>query len=183
MIIGSRSSNFIFNFPKNFILDSIEEKYAPYIKRMPLPYDTVLSVMNANVQSVTFPGLAMEPVEQTRKYGLKQNYKNAVPLSDLYTRDMSVTIRSLDGYINYWIMQDNAIAYLNLGEKAPLYLEDLHIRFLDQEGHVVNTTRFSGIVLTGISEIQTSYSDNNPEFHDFTLSFRFNIINIEVEKD
>jgi hypothetical protein len=141
--------------------------------------------MNAQVQAVTFPALAMDPVEQTRKYGKKQDYKNSVPFQDLFSRDMTVTIKTLDGYINYWIFMDNAIEYFKFfdGANTNKYFEDLHIRFLSQEGHVVNTVRFHGVILTGISEIQASYSDNNPEFKTFEASFRYNVIEIGVEKD
>lgn len=185
MIINSRSSNFIFNFPKGFFLPSIEAKYAPWVKRLPLPWDTVHTMMNAQVQSVTFPALNMEPVEQTRLYGKKQDYKSSVPWQDLFNREFSVTMRTLDGYINYFIFIDNTIEYLKLfdGEGPKLYFDDLHIRFLSQEGYVLNTTRFHGVVLTGISEIMASYSDNNPTFHDFSVTFRYNIIEIGVEKD
>lgn len=185
MIINSRASNFIFNFPKGFFQKAVEEKYLNYIKRMPEPYDTVHTFMNAQVQAVTFPSLNMEPVEQTRLYGKKQDYKNAVPHQDLFTRDMTVTIKALDGYINYWIFMDNAIEYFKLfdGINKNNYFEDLHIRFLSQEGHIINTVRFHGIILTGISEIQASYSDNNPEFKTFDCTFRYNILDIGVEKD
>lgn len=183
MIINSRSSNFIFNFPKGFFAESVEEKWTPWIKRMPLPYDTVHSAMNANVQSVTFPSFSMEPVSQTRKFGKQQDYKNARPVYDLFTRDMTVTIKALDGYSNYFIFLENALEYLKIGEPTQQYFDDMDINFLSQEGHIITTARFNKIVLTGISEIQLSYSDNQPEFKTFDVTFRFNKMDLIIKRD
>lgn len=183
MIINSRSSNFIFNFPKGFFDQAIEDKYLPYVKRNPLPYDTVHTMMNAHVQSVTFPSLSMEPVTQTRRFGKEQNYKNSKPLYDLFTRDMTVTLKALDGYINYWIFIENAQHYLQIMEPNDVYFDDLNIDFLDQEGFIVMTARFSKLILTSISEIQLSYSDNQPDFKTFDVGFRFNKMDLIVKHD
>jgi hypothetical protein len=183
MIINSRSSNFIFNFPRGFFDKDIEDKYLPYVKRNPLPFDTVHTMMNAHVQSVTFPSLSMEPVSQTRKFGKEQNYKNSKPVYDLFTRDMTVTMKALDGYINYWIFMENALKYLEVLEENPPYFDDLNIDFLNQEGHIIMTARFNKLVLTGISEIQLSYSDNQPEFKTFDATFRFNKMDLIVKRD
>lgn len=182
MIINSRSSNFLFTFPTGFFSDEIVNKYTPYVKRNFLPYDTIHNFMVAQIQSVTFPTLNMDPVQQTRTYGKKQEYKNSVPIQDLFTRDLTVTFKTLDGYINYWIFLENALYYLNFGNKQ-LYFDDLQMRFLDQEGRVILTTKYSGTYLKGISEVTLSYSDNNPDFKTFTASFGFFKMDIIVEND
>src|ERR1035437_7006644 len=140
MIINSRSSNFLFTFPKGFFSKSIVDKYKPYVFRNFLPYDTLENFMAAQIQSVTFPTISMDPVMQTRNLGKKQEYKNSVPIADLFARDLQITFRSLDGYINYWIFMENALEYLSFENKQQ-YFDDLQMRFLDQEGHVVITTQ------------------------------------------
>lgn len=182
MIINARSSNFIFNFPKSFIIPPIEDKYKNYVMRMPLPYDTVQNFMNAHVQSITFPSLAMEPVTQARKLGKEQAYKSGKVTPDLFTKEMTVTMKAVDGYINYWIFLENALNYLDFSTKD-LYLEDMYIRVLSQEGHIVQTVRFQKVILTGVSEIVLSYSDTTPTFSTFNATFKFNALDIFVEHD
>ena len=87
MIINSRSSNFVFNFPVDFIHESIEKKYAPYVMRMPgLPWDTVSNMINAHIQSISMPSLSMTPVSQTRRIGKEQTYKSGQPVPDYFTK-------------------------------------------------------------------------------------------------
>src|SRR5690606_10395378 len=126
-----RSSNFIFNFPKGFFIDAIEKKYRPYVKRMPLPWDNVTTMMNAQVQSVSMPSLSMSPVSQTRKLGKEQVYRSSQVVPDLFTKEMTVTMRTLDGYLNYWIFLENALHYFDFS-KEELYLDDLYIRVMSQ---------------------------------------------------
>lgn len=183
MIINSRSSNFIFNFPKGFFHKDIEDKYLPYIKRMPLPFDTVHTMMNAHVQAVSFPSLSMEPVAQTRKFGVTQNYKNSKPLSELFSKDVTVTMKALDGYVNYWIMIENAMKYLAIMQENPLYMGDFRLQFLSQEGHIIQTVLFKKMILTNISEIQLSYADNQPEFKTFDVSFRMFEMDFIIDRD
>lgn len=183
MIINSRSSNFIFNFPKGFIHSDIETKWTPYVKRNPLPYDTVHTMMNAHVQSVTFPAFNMEPVTQTRQFGKEQNFKNARPVHDLFTRDMTITMKALDGYVNYWIFLENALKFQEVFADNPPYFDDLNIDFLDQEGHIIMTARFNKLILTSISEQQLSYSDNQPDFKTFDTTFRFGKMDLIVKRD
>jgi hypothetical protein len=182
MIINSRSSNFLFTFPKGFFSESIVCKYKPYVFRNFLPYDTLENFMAAQIQSVTFPTISMEPVQQTRLLGKKQEYKNSVPIADLFTRDLQITFKTLDGYINYWIFLENALEYLSF-ENKQLYFDDLQMRFLDQEGHVVITTQYKGTYFKGMTEVTCSYSDNNPDFKTFTASFGFFKMDIFVDHD
>lgn len=182
MIINSRSSNFVFNFPKGFFSDYIEEKYKPYVMRMPLPWDTIHNYMNAQIQSVTMPSLTMPTVSQVRKGGKDQKYKSGQPVPDYLSKEMTVTMRALDGYINYWIFMDNALRWLDLDEPA-LYHDDLYMRIMDQEGHIIQSVRFEKPILTGISQVTASFSDNNPEVSTFDCTFEYNAVDFVVERD
>jgi len=181
MIINSRSSNFVFNFPVNFIHADIEKKYAPYVMRMPgLPYDTVSNMMNAHIQSISMPSLSMTPVSQTRTGGKTQTYKSGQPVPDYFTKEMTVTMKAVDGYINYWIFLENTLCFLDLSDER-LYLEDMYVRVIDQEGHVLQTIRFEKPMLTSLSEVSLSYSDNNPDFNTFDCTFTYNALEVMVE--
>ena len=181
-IINSRSSNFIFVFPKGFFVKKIVDKYTPYVKRHPLPYDTIDTFMSAQIQSISFPSINMDPVSQTRYRGKQQEYKNSVPIADLFTRDVEITFKTLDGYINYWIFLENMLEHLDFQNKEQ-YLDDLQMRFLDQEGRVVMGIKYIKPVFTGMSEISLSYSDNNPEFKTFSARFSFFKMDLSIEHD
>lgn len=182
MIINSSNNNFYFTFPTGFFHEDIKCKYKNYIMRNFMPYDTLDTYMAAQIQSVTFPTISMDPVQQTRRFGKVQEYKNSTPIADLFTRDIQVTFKSLDGYINYWIFLDNALKYLSFDTKQ-LYFDDLQMRFIDQDGYIVTTTKYQGVVFKGMSEISISYSDNAQSFKTFTATFGFNKMDIFIDHD
>jgi hypothetical protein len=95
---------------------------------------------------------------------------------------MVVTMRALDGYINYWIFLENMLMFLDLSDER-LYFDDIYIRIMSQEGHVMQTIRFEKPMLTNLSEVSLSYSDNNPDFKTFSATFTYNAIEFLVERD
>jgi len=181
MIANVRSSQFIFRFPKGWFPKAVTDKWDPYVLRLPIPFETTEAVMTNSIQAVTFPTISMEPVFQTRKLGKQQQYKNSVPIQDLFTREVTVTFRLLEGHINYWIMLDTILCYLNFDEEH-LYMDEMYLQSLDQEGHVVNTVRFDKVFFLNMSEINLAYSDNNPDFKSFSATFGFNWMQIFVDK-
>jgi hypothetical protein len=183
MILNSRSSNFLFNFPVGFFSKDIEQKYIGYVRAIPgLPWDTVTNMMNAHVQSITMPSLSMDTVAQTRKLGKQQTYKSGQPVPDYFSKEMTVTMKAVEGYINYWIFLDNTLRFLDLSDKR-LYFDDIYVRILNDKGYVIQTIRFEKPMLTGLSEISLSYSDNNPEFKTFDCTFTYNAIDFIIETD
>lgn len=180
-IVNARSNQFIFKFPKGWFPKSVTDKWDPYTLRLPIPLERTEDLMTSSIQSVTFPTVSMDPVSQTRKLGKQQQYKNSVPVQDLFTREVTVTFRLLEGHVNYWVMLDTVLCYLNFqGEE--LYMDEMYLQALDQEGHVVNTVRFDKVFFLNMSEISLSYSDNNPDFKSFSCVFGFNWMEIFVNK-
>lgn len=181
MIVNARSSQFLFNFPKGWFPESVINKWEPYVKRLPIPYETVENVMASSIQSVTFPSISMESVAQTRRLGKQQQYKNSVPIQDLFTREVTITFRLMEGHVNYWIMLDTVLCYLNFNDDK-LYMDEMYLRSLDQEGRIINTVRYDKVFFMNMSEINLAFSDNNPDFKSFQLTFGYNWMEIFIEK-
>ena len=64
MILNAKNNQFVFRFPKGFIYPEIEEKYNYYLKRLPTPFENILDYVNHTVQSVTFPSVQADQIEQ-----------------------------------------------------------------------------------------------------------------------
>lgn len=180
MILNSKGSNFYFVFPKGFFPDSVTEKYLPYLKRTPSPYETIAQMMNSSLQAVSLPQLQSGTAEQTRYLGKKQRYKSSVPIQDLFSQDFTVTFKLLDGYINYFVMLDTLLWYLDFKNPAQ-YSYDLVVRLTDNNGNIVTSISLKNTILTTISELSISYTSNSPEIQTFTLSFSCNFIEILLE--
>ena len=105
MILNVRNNSFVFLFPENFFTDAIKEKYKSYYQSLILPYDTIDDFMSSTVQQVEFPSWSMTPAEQIRPLGKRQDYKSSKPLKDLFTREITLTMKISDAYLNYFIFE------------------------------------------------------------------------------
>lgn len=181
MLLNSRQNAFIFNFPKGFYSQALEEKYLAYVKRMPIPYDTLKDFMNSTIQQVSFPTFqTIDSVEQTRPGGYKQNYKSATTIQNLVRRDFNVTFKLGEGFINYWIMYESIVDFLDFQNQNE-YLPDLTLHLLDHEGIIMSTVKFQQPIYTSLSEVQLNYSSTTPQFSTFSVGFRCNYVDIKLE--
>ena len=148
---------------------------------MPIPYDTLRDFMNSTIQQVTFPLFsAIDNVEQTRPGGFKQRYKSATTLQNLLKRDFTITFKLGEGFINYWIMFDSIVHFLNF-QNTEEYLPDLLIRLLDNQGVVVSTVTMQQPIYTSLSEVNLNYSSTTPQFSTFSVGYKCNYIENKLE--
>jgi hypothetical protein len=181
MILNARQNGFIFNFPKGYFGKALESKYSSYINRMPIPFDSLGDFMNSTIQQVSFPTFqGIDHVEQTRPGGYKQSYKSATNIQNLIRRDFNVTFKLGEGFINYWIMYESMVNFLDFGNKQE-YLPDLTLRLLDHEGVIMSSVQFEQPIYTSLSEVQLNFSSTTPQFSSFSVGFRCNYVKIKLE--
>jgi hypothetical protein len=181
MILNARQNGFLFNFPKGFLYSEVIDKYQSYINRMPIPYDTVNDFINSTIQSVNFPTLrTIDTVEQVRPGGFKQTYKSATTLQNLIQRDFSVSFKLGEGFINYWVLYENIVRFLDF-KNPEEYLPDFRLLLLDNDGIIMASVILQQPIFTSLSEIQLNYSSTTPQFSTFTVGFRCNYVNVKLE--
>jgi hypothetical protein len=179
MILTSKNNNFIVTFNQGWFYPSVVKKYETYIKKLPIPYQTLHDYMTASVQAMTFPALSAEPVEQVL-YEDPYSSKGGKRLETYLSRELTLTFKLYEGYINYWIMFDQFVAYYNLNNKEA-FMPDISLTFLDQTGFEFLTVQFHQIVILNISELELNYSSNTAEFKNFTMNFKYNYIRMRSE--
>jgi hypothetical protein len=180
MILNPKANSFYFNFPKGFFSERVTQKYEKYIKRQPIPFDNVQQYVNSTIQSVGFPSISIDTVEQVRLLGKKINYKSSTPIQDLFSRDFSINFKMADGFVNYFILLDTVLDFLNF-ENPQLFIQDLPLRIMDNEGNVLFSLTFQEVIFSSLNNIDLSYTNNSPNFTAFTLGFRCNYIDIVTE--
>jgi hypothetical protein len=181
MILSSKNNNFIFRFNQGFFYPSIVERYETYLKRLPIPYQTLHDYMTASIQAVTFPALTAEPVEQIL---YEDNYtsKGGLRLERYLSRDFNLTFKLYEGYINYWVMFDLFRAFYDLDNREK-FLSDVSLTFLDATGFEFFAVEMHQILITSISEIELNYSSNAADFKTFNASFKYNYIKFKKRFD
>ena len=183
MVLNSRNNLFNFQFPRTFIPKEVADKYKKYLNRMPGNIITEpIDFINYSIQGVAVPGISFDPISQAPNDGTIIYKRGAMPIQNLIQREFTVTMQLLDGFINYWIMQDTLLYYYSKAVKEGT-LEDIKLQILDAEGiHVVSVV-FEKPIMNSIAELELNMSQNVAEFNTFTVNFHYNKFNIELEID
>lgn len=103
MILNARNNQFVFRLPKGFLSQQLEEKYSFYLKRLPTPFGSMLDYLNHTIQSVTFPQVSADEVEQTLDKR-PQYWRQSWDLERVITKEFTVTFKTADGFLNYWVL-------------------------------------------------------------------------------
>ena len=180
MIADARNDLFIFNFPKDFIPQEIKDKYFAYLNRMPTPIEDPGDIVNATLQGFTFPSVNLDPVTLIGKHSKEQKFRGTG--QSIPNKEIRVTFKLAEGYINYWMMYDTFI-YYNQFENELSHIPQFRLQTTDSYGVVIMTLTFKEILFTTLSDLTLSYSDNIQQFNDFECTFNFNFIDIKLEID
>lgn len=180
MILNSRNNSFIFFFPPTFFSEKIKKKYEKYYKSLVLPYDTIEDFMSSTIQQIEFPSWSMNLIEQTRVLGKRQNYKNSVPIVDLFKREFTITFKLSDAYLNYFIFLENSLEFLNFNNDEES-MSPMRLSLLSNDGYLVASIIFKNPILKSQDGIKLSYSSVTPDFKTFNASFMYFDFDIEVD--
>jgi hypothetical protein len=192
VILNAKNNQFVFRFPKGFIYPEIEEKYNYYLKRLPTPFENITDYVNHTIQSVTFPSVASEEIEQWvgRKTGVDgknitknpQYWRQSLDLDRVVPKEFTVNLKTADGYLNYWVLFETYRYYLTVPNTED-YFPDLNLMYLDRDGYQMLTVDFRQPLMKGISEVEMNYSATAMEFRTFAVNFKYNTFDINVKLD
>lgn len=121
--------------------------------------------------------MSVETVDQVL-YEDMVSAKGGLRLENNFNRDISITFKLYEGYINYWIMHDIFRHYYDLDNKNK-FLPDFNISFLDHTGFEFINVNLHQIIFTSLSSLELDYSSNSPDFSTFNCNFRYNYIKIK----
>lgn len=183
MILNSRNNLFNFKFPRTFIPEVVANKYRSYLDKMPGNIITEpVDYVNYSIQGLNIPGINFDPISQSPNDGTITYHRGSIPIQNTVERQFSLDLQLLDGYVNYWIMQDTLLYYYSKEVRDP-FLNDLKLQIMDAEGIHLMSAVFEKPILNSISELELNMSSNVAEFSTFTLNFFYNKFNIINEID
>ena len=141
-----------------------------------------IDFINYSIQGVALPGISFDPIEQSPNDGTTTYHRGAIPIQNTIERQFTVEMQLLDGYINYWIMQDTLLYYYSRQNRNP-FADDLKLQILDAEGIHVMSAVFEKPIMNSITELELNMSSNIAEFSTFSLNFYYNRFNLKLEID
>lgn len=178
MRLSSQNSQFIFNLPANFIPTELIQTYQPILEKNWIQYENIVDYLNSTIKSVNFPGMNFDMPQQIMIRGKKRNFKPSVNVQDIITtRELTVTFRSVDSDLNYWLMFDILSKhYLNVEDQ---FLSPFTITCVDIHRDAIYVIKFYELILKSISDNTFNYSQQKVNAKEFTLTFNFNFYEIE----
>lgn len=178
MRLSSQASQFIFNLPQRFLPTEILETYSPILEKNWIQYDNVIDYLNSTIKGVNFPGMNFEMPKQITMRGKERNFKPAKNIQDITTtRALTVTFRSVDSDLNYWLMFDIISKHYLDTDNA--FVDPFKITCVDIHRDAIYVIRFYEVILKSLSDMQFNYSQQKINPKDFTLTFNFNFYDIE----
>jgi hypothetical protein len=85
-----------------------------------------------------------------------------------------------EGFINYFVMMETVLEHLNF-KNPDLFVENLPLQVLDNNGNVISTMQFKGVTIASLSELNLNYTQNAPQATNFTVGFNYNYLSIDLE--
>ena len=182
MRLNSQSSQFIFNLPSDFLPSEILDTYKPILEKNWIQYENIIDYLNSPVKSVNFPGISFDMPKQLLIRGKERQFKPAKNIQDITTtHDLTLTFRSVDSDLNYWLMFDIISKHYLDTENSFIY--PFTITCVDIHRDAIYVIRFYEIILKGLSDQDFNYSQQKVNAQDFTLTFHFNFYDIEFVLD
>lgn len=173
-LLSAKYSNFVLEFSEGWVKSEIEKKYQAFFDRNDVPFDNILDYLSHTIQSVSWPGKQVEIVQQKIQHEIKP-FKPGTDSKFYNVRQIDVSFSVLDGYLNYFILQDIFELYHELGCKAKgnSYMPDIFLHILDSDGYITTTLQFKDIVFSAITSLDLSYSSNTPDFKGFNITLNY----------
>lgn len=173
MQLSSQNSQFVFNLPSDFIPKTVNDKYMPLIEKNYSIYPTVIDYINATIKGMTFPGMDITMPEQNIWHGKKVAWRPATNVADLYTQDLDITFRSVDGHLNYLIIMESIKEYYLNTEYGKEYSSPLTVTLLDQDRDGIYRVTFRNVLLRGLAPLTFDYNDQVVTEKTFSMSIHF----------
>jgi hypothetical protein len=109
--------------------------------------------------------------------GKERQFKPAKNVQDITTtHELTVTFRSVDSDLNYWLVFD--ILNKHYLDVESYWVNPFTITSVDIHRDAIYVIRFYEIILKGLSDNTFNYSQQKVNAKEFTLTFHFNFYDI-----
>lgn len=178
MRLSSQNSQFVFNLPSDFLPQEILDTYKPILEKNWIQYENVLDYINSTIKSVNCPGLSIETPSQNLIRGKQRAYKPAKNINDIVTtHEFTVDFRSVDADLNYWLAFD--IFSKHYLDVTNLYIKPFILTQVDIWRDAIYRIKYMENIAISLSDNKFDYSQQKTNAKEFTMTFRFNFIDIE----
>lgn len=204
MFVSGVYSNFKFEFPKVLIPKEIEDKYIPYLERLPGNMITrVIDFLNYSIQSIN---LQINPQNYTPNLqksvgwinphltrdtsgvpkGIKEpgvRYDDSAPydLQNNFVKEMTITFQLDSSYLIYFLLFD-IWTYYNSKFEEKYLPQSPGFEIIDGYGQLLYSINLEKMLMTSLSNLEFNYADTSVDMKTIEANFVCQSISIEYLK-
>lgn len=181
MILNNLPQQFRIGFQTGFFYKEVSDRWSPIVKRMKLPYESVEDFMNAQIQSVDFPGINLEITAQQQGQ-MEVSYPTGKELEPTMAgKTLNIKFKLTESYLPFWIIYDQIHAYLKYSKDnhKPCFMDPIVLTFLNNTGFALITFQFKDIVPESLSGLPLSYAAQAASFNTVDWGLKYTHYTIE----
>lgn len=191
--LSPRYDLFRFAFPKDFIPQSIEEKYLKIINKTPGVLTTPIDYLNESIQGINIPGISDVLIQQQQhssnniqrlphKINIEPKreavYRSTANPLEKIGQEFKITFRMNQGLYNYFMLYEIILMQMTkpgeVDQQPVLILE-----IMNEDGEVIAKIYYKGVLIDNIDGLDFNYNKIERDTGTFDVSFKFNNIDFE----
>lgn len=200
--LSPRYDLFKITLPKDFLPDSVIEKYYKILSQNPGVISSPIDYLNESIKGIRIPGINSLVMEQTQheynpikrisgfnklgKINVEPQhsvvYKSAGNPLEKIEREFKITFRMNQGLYNYFMLYETIFNYYDkdIDEENPSII---YVEILDETGTIRGRLIFKDSHIDGIDGLDFSYDKTTREDGTFDVTFKYNNIDFEFIPD
>lgn len=195
--LDARVDGFKFAFPKTFIVEELQEKYAELLNEQNSFIHDPVQFLNETIKSISVLGFNDASLQQTQhmhgKYNATEKRLNTYSASDytyraqtnpvqLIDKTFVVTFRHTLGYINYFMLFENFFWLYDRQLKSQDTELKFNIDLLDVNGVVRSRIVMENPIIDGIEALNFDMTQPTSVASQFTMTFKYSNIDYQFIK-
>jgi hypothetical protein len=196
--LKGRQDKFRLQFPKDFLLPEIEEKYTKVLTEKHSFIVSPIEFLNESIQGVQilgFTGASMQQQQSnigaastanqnTRKLTMMHTFndqtyrseKNPVALID---KTINIIFRHSLGFINYFMLFENFFTQYARGTSYDDLIKQISIDIMNEQGEIYARVFLTGPIIDAMDMLDLSYTQPIAQSQTFQVTFKYS--NIEFQ--
>lgn len=165
--------------PKEFLPKSLSDRWRKILEVSPgYPIKSPVDLVNWSIQSIDLPEFSYTPITQLNYEGVNKKKITSLPIEELTNKQVTITFATLDGWVNYWILQEAYKEFYKNGEEQ--YLPDgIQIGLNTVNGLQIGTVQLYNVLFTQLGSISINFTNNSIDTNSFTATFEYNQIDFK----
>lgn len=179
MLLNNLDQNFVIALDYNWFYPDVTQKWMPILERMWIPMVTLEDFFNAQITAINFPGFSSSNAQQKgRLYNIQK--RPSVQEDMIIDKQLTLTVKTTESYISYFIARHQYQLFLRLGQLTPLYMPNITVALLDDGGFETVSYCYQQITPMSISDLSMSYAARLGQFNTFTWTFSYNYYDVYI---